>query len=462
MRKGFLGYFTALVVGAGLASAQAPDRAASAPATPESLPPAVKGDKTEKPTSGKPATDRPTADKAADKADTGPGPAPRPVDATAAPAAPTGVALPADGEDGARGDRCWVDLEYILWRTKKMNLPPLVTTGPPSSQGILGQPGTVILFGDGAPLDEEMRSGFRVSGGMYLDCEKCWNLDYSFFYIPQRNEEHVFNGNLCGLLARPFFSLNLCQEFSEITSLPGLALGTTTVQTPFRFGGAEADITRKVCCGCCYRVDLLGGFRYLYMDEAVQIDEFIRVNNVLPPNFQQFQPFAGDTIQVSDRFRTRNQFYGGQVGLEGVFAHGPLQLQVRGKVALGDTHEIIDISGSQTVTTPTGQVTHFVGGLLALPSNIGHFNRDEFSVVPEVTVNLGYRLSHCLTVYAGYNFLYWSRVARAGDQIDRVIDTSQIPNFGSNVPTGVGRPAVPFAQNDFWAQGLNVGLEINW
>jgi hypothetical protein len=362
------------------------------------------------------------------------------------------------------GDGAWVDLEYLLWRLKPQRLPPLITTGPVQGQGIIGQPGTVVLFGDGAPQETEWRSGFRVNAGIYLDCCHCWNLEGSFFLFPRQSNSQVFGSNLCTFLARPFFSLNTCTETSEINSELGLARGSKVASLPSRFLGGDVNLSKMLCCDCCYRVDLLGGFRFLELDEAVEIDEFIQVNSgTLPPPFQQFQQFAGDTIQVTDCFATRNQFYGGQVGLDAAYACGRWQLDVKGKLALGVTHEIIDISGSQTLTTPTGQVSHFTGGLLALPSNIGHFDHDEFAVVPEININIGYRLSKCLVAYVGYDFLYWSRVARPGDQIDRVVDTTQIPNFAqSTTPTGVARPAVPFTQSDFWAHGLNVGVEFTW
>jgi hypothetical protein len=64
----------------------------------------------------------------------------------------------------------------------------------------------------------------------------------------------------------------------------------------------------------------------------------------------------------------------------------------------------------------------------------------------------------------GYSFLYWSNVWRAGDQIDRVVDVTQIPNFAPPdvQPTGFARPGVPFRTSDFWAQGLNFGVEFTW
>jgi hypothetical protein len=68
-----------------------------------------------------------------------------------------------------------------------------------------------------------------------------------------------------------------------------------------------------------------------------------------------------------------------------------------------------------------------------------------------------------LKVYAGYNFLYWSNVLRPGDQIDRTVDLTFVPNPPPGVPpSGQNRPTVPFTRSDFWAQGVQFGLEFRW
>jgi hypothetical protein len=108
------------------------------------------------------------------------------------------------------------------------------------------------------------------------------------------------------------------------------------------------------------------------------------------------------------------------------------------------------------------------GGLLALATNIGRFTRDRFSAVPEVGVNVGYRITDHLRAFVGYNFLYWGNVVRPADQIDRVLDASLIPNFLNPqtglpyTPTGALRPAVPFKETDYWAQGVTFGLEFRY
>jgi hypothetical protein len=436
MRRGFLGCVSALLASAPLVYGQLPKPSAE-PATP--APPVVQPVPAEK--------------SAADM---------QSLPATADSKSSHDLGLPPDALPvDEPTSRFWVAPEYLHWWTKKMSLPPLVTTGPVSNQGAIGLPGTVVLFGAGSDFHEEGRDGIRLNAGMWLDCDKCWDIDANGFWFPERKEEHVFNG-ICGFLARPFFNINVCQETAEITSQPGLANGVTTVSTPTRFSGAELNLSKKLCCGCCYRIDFLAGFRYLELEESVNLTEFIVVNKNLP-GFPEFQQFAGDTIVVTDHFGTRNQFYGGQAGIDAAYSYGNWQFEFRGKLALGNTHETISISGNQVVTTPAGVQTVFTGGLLALPSNIGNYQLDHFSAVPEATINVGYRFSDCCCVYVGYNFLYWSRVARAADQIDRFVDTSQIPNFPqSTMPTGLNRPAVTLKQSDFYAQGINVGIEFTW
>ncbi len=103
------------------------------------------------------------------------------------------------------------------------------------------------------------------------------------------------------------------------------------------------------------------------------------------------------------------------------------------------------------------------GGLLALNSNIGRFHKDHFSFVPEIGMNVGYQLNDNIRVFAGYNFLYWTGVLRPGDQIDRALDVTRIPNFPvAAAPVSGLHPSVPFKTTDFWATGVNVGIEFRY
>jgi hypothetical protein len=55
--------------------------------------------------------------------------------------------------------------------------------------------------------------------------------------------------------------------------------------------------------------------------------------------------------------------------------------------------------------------------------------------------------------------MYWNDVARAGDQIDPVVNTSQLP---PGTLVGAPRPAFNFEDTHFWAHGINAGLEYRF
>jgi hypothetical protein len=66
-------------------------------------------------------------------------------------------------------------------------------------------------------------------------------------------------------------------------------------------------------------------------------------------------------------------------------------------------------------------------------------------------------------VFTGYNCMYWSRVVRPGNQIDTTVNLTQVPIHPSFGPlVGPAQPTVPLTQTDFWAQGIQFGLELRY
>jgi hypothetical protein len=210
-------------------------------------------------------------------------------------------------------------------------------------------------------------------------------------------------------------------------------------------------------------VDLLFGYRFLELTDSLSINEFSQTTGTN----QQGLP-VGTVALTSDRFGTRNEFNGGQVGTDVCFHLERWSFDFLGKIALGNTTEVININGTQVVLRPNAAPVLSQGGLLAVPLNSGRFTRDRISVVPELGVKLGYDVTENLRLTLGYTWLFWSDVVRPADQIDRVIDARQISNFPP--PPGVvfgpvagqSHPLVPFRGTDFWAQGLTVGLEYKY
>jgi hypothetical protein len=169
---------------------------------------------------------------------------------------------------------------------------------------------------------------------------------------------------------------------------------------------------------------------------------------------------------VLDSFRTTNEFYGAQIGavLEG--HRNQLYADFRCTLALGDMHQTVNIAGASHVTppTPTG-VSTLVGGLLAQKTNIGSHSRDEFGIVPEIGLNVGWQFNGHLRAHIGYSILYCrSDVLRPGAQIDRAVTPELVPTLSTGlIPPGpTSRPAFGFRDQDFWAQGINAGVEFSF
>ena len=371
------------------------------------------------------------------------------------------VSTPAALPDGwnARADgraRIWGSAEYLLWHVNGYNVPPLVTTGPAQFPvGVLGSPGTQVIAG-GSDIAEDWYSGARFTIGAWVhECNRL-GIEADYFFLCERNSGQSFN---LPVLARPFTSGNTGAPTSEFAAFPGIATGGIAIDAPTELWGFGVRLRKPLCCGCCWNVDLLGGFQYLSLQESLTITETGTFAANAP-----FPELAGQTFVVTDRFATENTFYGGQVGVESWFRRGAWMFGLRALVGLGITHQEVDIQGSQVVTNAAGQVATFEGGLLALPgANIGRVERDVFSVVPQVGLNLGYQVTERITLFAGYSLLYWSNVVRPGDQIDMVLDVNRIPNFERNPnPVVPPRPANPFKQSDLWVHGLNAGVGFNW
>jgi hypothetical protein len=259
------------------------------------------------------------------------------------------------------------------------------------------------------------------------------------------------------VLARPFFDVVAGGEEVEIVSFPGLIAGNVSVQAPSELWGLEANLICPLCITCNRRINFLVGPRYLQLAEAIHIVEDLQILN----DINGFQ--AGQRVRVADSFRTRNQFWGAQLGVEGRWLAGRFTVDGRARVALGVTHQEVTIDGTQTFLSGVNPDPR-PGGLLAVGSNIGRQRRSNFSVVPEVGINLGYYVTDWMRISAGYNFLWWTNVVRPGDQIDRNVNPFLVPNFSTAglVNNGASQPTVPFRTTDFWAHGLTFGVELTF
>ncbi len=394
--------------------------------------------------------------------------------------------LPLDGPDegvGPAGPRnkfnllgcAWVSAEALAWWVKNPPMPvPLLTTAPTGSAA-LGSPGTTVLYGGNDINTNGPFYGGRFSAG-FCDPTYTVGLEVGGFFLSSRSTNFATGSSAAGspLLSRPFFDTGAGAETGQQISFPGAFSGNIAINTSLDLWGVEANLLRHrithnwigdtKLAGATWNTDFLAGVRYMNLNEGLNV---LQNTTVLPGGVAGFNGGlvrSPGTLTIADQFQTGNYFYGGQVGLQNMLMKGRYFVGLNAKVALGSTYQVSNIVGTSTLSGTGAAPTTVAGGLLALPSNMGLHSRDAFSVVPEVGVNLGFELFKHVRIYGGYNFLYWSDVVRPGDQIDRAINTTQVPTSLAFKP-GPATPAQPAVLNsttDFFAHGFNAGVAIRY
>jgi len=330
-------------------------------------------------------------------------------------------------------------VEFLLWWAKGTGVPPLVSTGP--------LPGGTVLFGDQL-LASKARGGGRITAGIWLDPEHNVAAGGRFFGLGGDTTRFFTSSDGSPgsqTLARPFYDALLNTPSAFITAAPNLAAGSVTAYgNTNNILGAEAFTEIMMQRDERRRVDLVAGYQFLRLNDWVQIDS--TTTAPLPP-----LPPA-NTLSITDRFSTHNQFHGGEIGLRGRMARGQWSADVLGLFGLGNMNEQVTIFGATDVNGLTNP-----GGILAQSTNMGTYTRNRFTFVPQLTANLKYHITPNASVHIGYNIIWISNITTAGQQIDTVVNSSQI---GGGPLVGPARPAFVFHDQSYWLQGINFGA--NW
>jgi hypothetical protein len=362
-------------------------------------------------------------------------------------------------------EKVWFQADYLLWWIRNGPIStPLVTTGSPGDAvpGALGQPNTVVLFGDKS-LDFSAFSGVRL--GVGFDLGQGWAIEGSYFGLERRVADFTLNSDPNGnpVIARPIFDNQAGTTGAYLDALPDTLAGGVSVSAQSRLQSYELNLAIALLRDPSLSFELLSGFRTLELIEDLRI-----VDNVtaLAPGLLTFTggpAVPPSSLTVFDHFRTYTHFYGGQVGGRVQWHFDRFDLGATGKLALGATQRLVLIDGVTSLNTPDTPPTTNVGGILAQPSNSGRFFQSAFGVIPEIGLDAGYWLTPQLRLSFGYEFLYWNRVARPGNQLDPNVNPAQVPrdpNFGNGL--GDPRPAFQFHTSAFWAQGFHFGLTYQY
>ncbi|WP_428307557.1 BBP7 family outer membrane beta-barrel protein [Lacipirellula sp.] len=384
--------------------------------------------------------------------------------------------------------------EYLAWWADGMYVPPLVVRGEVGNNGTPNDPtddtfdNAYLVFGNQDVL-AGIRSGGRVRVGYWLDDYGQTAIEGEYFGFGQIDTNFTDGGNgTFPIVGRPFIDATTGLNAVEDVSFPGIR-GTVSVDIDSQFQSAGIGLRRNLCCAagntCCgdpvtcgsqvggcgagvnngpcatlfgkgtRHTDVYFGFRWAQLQEGLAVQENLEV---IAPSTD-----VGTTFQVNDIFQTSNEFVGGELGFLWDWEYRRWSLELLSKLGIGSTRQRVNINGYTVRTEPGAASETGSGGLLAQDSNIGQYERNELSVLPQLGVTLGYKLTERLKLTGGYTFLYWSNVVRPGDQIDLEVNPGNLPFANPPDPDGLpARPQFTYRQNDFWAHGLSAGLEYQW
>jgi hypothetical protein len=374
----------------------------------------------------------------------------------------------------------WCRAEYLVWATNPLDLPALVTTSPLGTAGLLGEPDTSVLFGNEG-VNDGMTSGGRITLGFWWDLRQVGGIQATYFGLVDQNAESHSARQEEPIIARPYLDVDTGHQASELVTYsyldgPSGQLdvldGQIDVRACTRLQGAEVLLRHLLCCRDSQRLDLLSGYRFGQLFDRLTIQQgTVLEGNLgdLPADYEWLDGedyLVGSKIERFDAFESRNDFHGAELGLVGRWGRGRWSVEVLGKVALGRTWTSANVGGATTLQRPdpdnpdTVESKTFDYGLLALPTNIGHYTSSEFTVLSELGVSLRYHLTYYTRLSVGYDLLGWNQVSRAPELIDLGLDPSQIPPaLGLTDET---RPEFRMTRSDFWAQGLNFRLECQF
>jgi hypothetical protein len=343
--------------------------------------------------------------------------------------------------------RFWIRAEYLTWWVKNTPLPISLVTGDPNhpNQELLDSSRDLGTF-----------SGFRVGLGVWFDQANNIGMETNAFALERRTRRFFASSDDTGnpTLAFPFTSQtpgSVGDFIMPITS-PGQYAGSVLISSSLQLWGAEANGMFTLGRSSGFEWTALAGFRYLDLYEKLNISTFTA----------DLQANSNTLLYQSDQFNTRNQFYGGQIGTRLNWQNNAFAFDITGKVALGATHQTVDINGFSTQSGPTGPNGSFPGGFFTQPSNMGHFTANQFAVIPSVEMKFHIFLTPHVRAFIGYDFMYWNQVVRPGSQVDRNINLTQSPIYGTGTLSGPAYPAPLFNRTDFWAQGMTFGFEFRF
>ena len=363
-------------------------------------------------------------------------------------------------------DRFWVRGEYLYWQVTGAKAPPLVTSSPaatsPAVAGRLGNPATTVVVGDDE-LNDGWRPGFAVAAGYWIDPDCGLAVVGDYLNLGEDEFNSTIGPSGAAIFARPFFNDELGVQDAELVDVPNQLSGSAHIQSRTEFQGAGLGLEKCLwscgdsrSCGMSGWLTMVGGYRYYQHGSLLQINEDLVV---LPGTTTPL--VIGTHIQLEDKFAARNEFHGGELGLQGRLQQGFVWFDGLASLAVGGNMRDVSINGGTDVTVPAGGATSSEGGLLTSSvTNIGNYSDTQATVIPRFRLGVGCQLSRRLSARIGYNVIVWNDAVQAASQLPPglTVDPRNLPPVS---PGGGSAPANPgMFGTTVVAHGADLGLEF--
>jgi len=350
-------------------------------------------------------------------------------------------------------ERAWTNFEYLLWDMRDGPAPALAVQGVPGGGADPNFPGAIVLFG--GPIRWDLSNGARVTAGTWLPGSTRVGIEGSGTILEVKPLTRGRDAGILGgpLLGTPFINEltgNIDSLLASDVGVPGRIEASAKTQ----IYAVDLNLVVNTYRRMFLSANIYGGFRHFQLNEEI----YLQFNSAGNPSGTFLGLADAGPIALEDRFQTQNVFYGGQLGFQFQYRYKRWTLDGDNRLGMGVMTRVLDVNG---FTNSNG--VRAVGGLFAQTTNIGTRSDNEFAVIPQLTGRLGYQLTRCVRMTAGFDFMYVTSVLRPGDQIDPVVNPTLVPlrpEFGQ--PLGTARPAQRFVPTDFWAHGVSFGFHLRY
>lgn len=346
--------------------------------------------------------------------------------------------------------RIWASLDYGVLYSQNANTPALIQVVP-NRFAVQGNTPTEVTNNFPSARDLEYRaiSGFRIGGGYQFRPDL--GVDGSVFWTETLTRTGFASAT--GALgsdgvARPYIQAGTGTAISLYSALPGQYGGSVAVTTSLSAAGGDANLRKDTYRFFVDRNEWLAGFRYLELSERVQITDRSLI--------------AGTTFTTLDEFQTRNQFYGGQIGMHSRLYGVRWSLDFINKFGLGGVHQQVRAFGSNSIIA-NGVEDRQALGLYAREGNTGFFERNKFAATAESQVIASYYVTENFRVHLGYTGTWISSVIRAPEVIDPNVNDSRVRFVAQPAASTANVPEFRWNRaSDFFLQGLTFGASMGF